>query len=99
MKEAVPPVIVGLSPATRRSQNIKKGATSNVPALARLHDSAWSSTLTSSSVCLAKQGVDPQHHQLANLDCETIQVSIAHAFPALSFTTCKANGFIVTPRP
>ena len=35
-----------------------------------------------------------------SLDCETIQVSIAHAYPGTEFYDyAKANGFINNPRP
>ncbi len=46
------------------------------------------------------QGVDPQHHQLRQVaGLETIQVSIAHAYPGTEFYDyAKANGFITNEK-
>ena len=47
------------------------------------------------------QGIDPQHHQLRQdrSTCETIQVSIAHAYPGTEFYEyAKNNGFITNEK-
>ena len=80
-------------------KNIKKGATveraANLPATATSSDS--SSTATSSSACPArpKRRSATRSTSPRRSTCETIQVSIAHAFPGTElYEYARANGFI-----